>query len=288
MRTRLNTAVRFTALFLGLTLASCTERIDIELDSTFRRLAVYGTVTTDSVRHSVELTTSSDYFSNMPPPPVSNAVVELQFEGKTIRMEEQDTLPGVYRAPAAFHGIPGVSYTLLISEVDVDGDGVLEQYSAESTMPDLPRLDSIGLNYFRSPFVTGYQVVMFGQDSPEREWYRFTLRKNRVLLTDQLEDITVQPDDLFNGSYIFGLPVGFLLEDEPDESPQPGDTVTFELSGTDQAYYQFVVDAQLELFGNNPLFSGPPANVRSNISNQGKGIFSAISISRASAIVPVQ
>jgi hypothetical protein len=45
-------------------MVSCTERIDIELDSTYRRLVVQGAVTSDSVRHRVFLTTTSDYFSN--------------------------------------------------------------------------------------------------------------------------------------------------------------------------------------------------------------------------------
>ncbi len=65
----------------------------------------------------------------------------------------------------------------------------------------------------------------------------------------------------------------------------PGDTVTLELNSIDQAYYDFVGDAQLEIWGNNPLFSGPPANVRSNIDNDAIGIFTAYSIERASAIV---
>ncbi len=273
-------------LFLGLILMSCTERIDIELDTTYRRLVVYGTVTTDSVRHQVNLTTSSDYFSNMPPPPVSDALVELVFEDQTIQMVEQDSAPGLYMTPEPFRGVPGVNYSLRINDVDVDSNGESEQYQAESRMPPVPQLDSIRLTYFRSPFVSGYQVSMFALDSPAREWYRFTLRKNRELLTKDLPEITVQTDDLFNGTYIFGLPVGFLAEEDPGEAPLPGDTVTFELSGIDQSYYYFVTDAQLELFGNNPLFSGPPSNVRSNISNEGKGVFAAISVARASAIIP--
>ena len=65
-----------------------------------------------------------------------------------------------------------------------------------------------------------------------------------------------------------------------------GDTVTFELNSIDQNYYNFVVDAQLEIFGNNPLFSGPPANIRSNIKEGGQGVFTAFSIQRISRLAP--
>ena len=80
--------------------------------------------------------------------------------------------------------------------------------------------------------------------------------------------------------------MGFLSDDDPEEAVQPGDTITFELQSITQNYYNFVVDAQLEIAGNNPLFSGPSSNVRSNIDNDGKGIFTASSIQRVSVVIP--
>ena len=273
-------------LLVTLGLGSCTEIVDIELDSTYRRLVVYGEITTDSVFHQVELSTSSDYFLNEPSPKVSGALVELEFKNRQITLEENDTLPGVYLTPDAFRGIPGETYGINISQVDVDEDGVDEVYQAESTMPGGLILDSINLTYFKSSFGSGYQVVMYALDPPSREWYNFKLWKNSDLLTDTLIKYSVQPDDFFNGIYIFGLPVGFLSDEDPREALIEGDTVTFELNSIDQNYYNFVVDAQLEIFGNNPLFSGPPANVRSNIKEGGQGVFTAFSIQRISRLAP--
>jgi len=273
-------------LLISLGLGSCSEIIDMELDSTYRRLVVYGEITTDSVFHQVELSTSSDYFHNKPSPKVSGALVELVFNERLITLEENDTLPGLYLTPDAFRGVPGISYKLKISQVDVDEDGVDEVYHAESTMPGGLLLDSINLTYFKSPFASGYQVLMYALDPPGREWYNFKIWKNSDLLTDTLIKYSVQTDDFFNGIYIFGLPVGFLSDEDPREALLEGDTVTFELNSIDQNYYNFVVDAQLEIFGNNPLFSGPPANVRSNIEEGGKGIFTAYSIQRISRMTP--
>jgi hypothetical protein len=45
-------------------------------------------------------------------------------------------------------------------------------------------------------------------------------------------------------------------------------------------------EAQSEIFGNNPLFSGPPANVSTNLENGAVGIFTAYSIERVSKIIP--
>lgn len=273
-------------ILLTIGLESCTEIVEIELDSTYRRLVVYGEITSDSVHHQVELTSSSDYFLNEPAPKVSGALVELAFDDELITLEENDTLPGIYLIPDAFRGIPGETYSLTIRQVDIDEDGVDEVYQAESTMPGGLILDSINLSYFKSPFASGYQVLMYALDPPSREWYSFKIWKNSDLLTDTLIKYSVQPDDFINGIYIFGLPVGFLSDDDPREALIEGDTVTFELNSIDENYYNFVVDAQLEIFGNNPLFSGPPANVRSNIKEGGQGIFTAFSIQRISRLAP--
>lgn len=272
-------------LFTGL--VSCTEVIDIELDSTYRSLVAYGEVTTDSLHHQVHLSYSSDYFYNQPAPAVTDALVELEFDDKLMPMEESDSLPGLYQTRVAFRGKIGTSYKLYISDLDVDEDGLNESFHAESTMPGVMVLDSISLLYFSSPFGSGYQVLMYAFDPPEREWYNYKLWRNGDMLTDTLIKYSVQPDDFFNDSYTSGLPVGFLSDDDPREAVQAGDTITFELNSITQDYYNFVVDAQLEITGNNPLFSGPSANVRSNIREGGLGMFTAYSIQRVSTIVPI-
>ncbi len=274
------------ALCLALIIGSCTERIDIELDSTYRRLVVQGAVTSDSIRHRVLLTTTSDYFSNMPSPRVSGAVVELSFDDQTLVLPESNLLPGLYETPEAFRGVPGTTYALHIRQVDVDEDGVSEEYHAESTMPGGALLERIDLRYFSTPIVKGYQVLMWAEHPVEQQdRFGFRIWKNSVLLTDSLSRYTVFSDDLFDSGDLPGLPVGFLSDDNPREKVFPGDTILFEMESIDQAYYDFVTDAQLELVGNIPLFSGPPANIRSNIDNGGMGIFTAYSIQRAFTIL---
>jgi len=273
------------SLLAILLMVSCSERIDIELDSTYRRLVVQGAVTSDSVRHRVMLTTSSDYFANMTSPRVSGAVVEISFDNQTYTLAENNFYPGLYETPVAFRGMIGTTYELHISQVDVDEDGQSEEYHAESTMAGGAELDHIELRYFSTPIIDGYQVLMWASHPVEqKDLFGFRIRKNSVLLSDSLSNYTTFSDDLFNSGYLPGFPVGFLSDDDPRQRVYPGDTVTFELESIDQAYYDFVNDAQLEMVGNIPLFSGPSANIRSNISNGGMGIFAAYSIQRASTI----
>jgi hypothetical protein len=192
----------------------------------------------------------------------------------------------LYLTREAFRGEVGETYLVRIGDVDVDGDGSPEEYQARSRMSTGARVDSIKVTYFESPFFSGYQIFMYALDPPERNWYIFKIWKNGKLLTEQLSDYFIQNDDFYNGTYIFGLPVGFLADDDPDEKAEPGDTITFELNAIDQAYFQFISEAQLEIAGNNPLFSGPPANISSNLDGGAKGIFAAYSVHRISKIIP--
>jgi len=265
---------------------ACTEKIDIELDSTYSRLVVEGAVTSDSVKHYVLLSVSSSYFSNKPSPKVEDAVVEISFGEESMQLIENDSVPGRYETPYEFRGVIGRTYDLDISQLDVNQDGEEEHYHASSTMPGGSELEKIELRYYSTAVASGYTVFMYLYNPVEiRDWFGIKLIKNSDLLTDRLSDYSVISDELFDTGYFPGLPVGFLSDDETDEEVHSGDTITLEVNCIDESYYKFVNDAQLELAGNFPLFSGPPSNIVSNIDNGAMGIFAAYSILRTAVIV---
>ena len=281
------TYTRCIILITAVMLASaCTEQIDIELDSTYARLVVEGELTSDSVNHYILLSITSNYFSNRPSPKVQDAVVELSFGNETMQLLENETIPGRYETPYAFKGAIGTTYDLDISQLDVDQDGEEERYHASSTMAGGTELEKIELKSYPTPAGSGYAVFMYANHPPEqRDWFGFKLYKNSDLLTDTLYKYSVLSDELFGDGYFPGLPVGFLSDDDPREALHPGDTVTFELNCIEEAYFNFVSEAQLEIAGNFPLFSGPPSNVISNIDNGAMGSFTAYSIQRYSVIM---
>jgi len=190
----------------------------------------------------------------------------------------------MYYTSADFFGTPGKTYTLNIRDVDVNGDGISEEYSASSHLNPVNHLDSISLKYFSAFGFTGYEVQLYAWDPPSRDWYSFKLHKNGVLITDTLYELVVQPDDFFNGNYTHGITAQFLSNHKPEEVLEVGDTVTFEINGITEEYYKFVIEAQSQIYPQTPLFSGPPANIRTNLNNGAIGFFTAYSVNYASAI----
>jgi hypothetical protein len=266
-------------------LCKCTERIDIEVDSTYARLVVEGYVTTDTMQHSVRLTKTSDYFYNRPAIPVTEAIVSIDDGSEVFTLDENPLIPGEYLTVSDFHGIPGKKYTLMISQVDINDDGYMEEYSATSELHPVNSIDSVKLELLESTYFSIYQVLVYAWDPPEKNFYAFKVYKNGMLLTDSLSNLIVQDDVFFNGNYTYGIPSQFLDQQREDEKVNPGDTITFELNGITEDYYTFVIEAQSEIFYHTPLFSGPPANISTNISNGAIGFFTAYSIDRCSTVL---
>lgn len=266
---------------------SCVERVDIELESSYKRLVVYGVITNEAKHHTVKLSSTTDYFYNAESPAVTGAIITLTFNDSTITFSEKPESSGIYQTNLVMRGIPGTQYKLQINGVDINNDGTDEVYTSVSTMPGFSKADSIQLQKFFTPFFSGYQVILFSPDPPERNWYNYKLFRNGEALNKKLSDYSVQPDEFVNNGYISGFPVGFLDDDDEDEFILPGDSVSLEVNSITEEYFNFIVDAQNEIFGNNPLFSGPPANVSTTIDNDAVGIFTAYSLDRISVIVGI-
>ena len=271
-------------ILMTVSLWNCTERIEVDVDSSYTRLVVEGYVTTDTAAHWVRLSTTSDYFYNLPAPPVRAASVTIDDGLQVFTLTESDTLPGRYYTTADFHGIPGRKYVLNIRDVDVNGDGITEEYSASSLLNPVNPIDSIKLRYFDAFGATGYEVQVYALDPPTRDWYSFKVHRNGVLLTDTLSELIVQNDDFFNGNYTYGITSQFLSDDKPDEVVEIGDTITFEINGITEDYYNYVLEAQSQIFSQSPLFGGPPANIRTNLDNNAIGYFTAYSVNYSSTI----
>ncbi len=280
----------YILLFTGFSLysiTSCTEPIDIELDSSFDRLTVYGEISTDTTTHTIRLTRSADYFYNKPAEGLSGAFVKISDGISETALTENTQIPGNYDTPENFYGLPGKTYTLVIQNVDINKDGRAETYSAISYLPFLNEPDSVKVKYANYPFFTGIEVLLYALDpAGSKDFYAFKVSRNGVLQTDSLPEIIVQSDLLFNGNYTNGVSVYFLDDSKPGEKTEAGDTITFEMYGINEEYYNFIIEAQTELFGSNPLFSGPPANILTNINNGAVGFFTAVNIKRTSAIAP--
>ena len=269
-------------LLIFAAMSSCTERIDLPLDESSFRLVVEGEVSTDTAAHSVYLTKSTSYYYNQEPPVVTGASVNITDGENVYELLEEE--PGIYRTSPDFHGIEGVIYTLNIKLSSPLGG--FTDYTASSVLARLVTLDSVSLQYFPEYGDMGlWEVKCRLQDSPIADFYRFELYRNKHLITHKLSKWQVTDDTFFNGLYATGIIVDYLDQSSDNEKLVSGDTLTVELNCISREYYSFIQDAQSELRGSNPLFSGPGANVKGNISNGAIGFFAAYPVSRAYAIV---
>jgi uncharacterized protein DUF4249 len=265
-------------ILLGIALAACTEKIDVKLDETYTRLVVEGSITDDTCKHQIKLSTTSSYFYNQPAPIVSDAQVSIS-DGENIFQLSETEQAGLYETQE-MAGIIGKTYTLNIElAAEINGH---KTYTSSDKMMTIGQIDSINLFYNDNWEV--WEIQLYAQEPPTEDFYMFRWMKNNVMITDTIDEINVSDDSFFNGSYANGIGVGWLSDERDDEKPMPGDTITLIMSTTTEDYANFVWDVQDETGYNNPLFSGPPANIPSNISNGALGFFAAFPNRRSSMI----
>lgn len=264
-------------------ITSCTERIDIPLDEDFVRLVVEGAITTDTTAHTIKLTSTSSYYANEPSPSVQHANVSITDGTTTFELSEVS--PGIYQTASNVYGLPGHTYTLKIELAETVGG--FSTYTASSTLYPVAEMDSVGLLFHKEWGRSGiWEVKCYVQEPPSVDYYRFMLYRNSTLMTDSIPEWFVVDDKLFNGGYTNGASVGYINQGNPAEGLKPGDTITLEVNSIGKDYYNFVWQVQSAVQGSNPLFSGPPANVKGNVSDGAIGFFAAYSSTRKYALVP--
>jgi hypothetical protein len=266
-------------ILLMVIFTSCTERVDIDLEDTFTRLVVEGNLTTDTAVHFVKLSTTSSYYDNQEPPPVENAVVTItDDEGEFIQLVE--VAPGVYSTGRDYFAEIGKTYTLdIMLEEEING---FKDYQAVSSVPPMYPIDSISLGFQPEWGEEGFvEVKCYYQDRLSRDFFMFNIYKNGILLTDTITKRFVTDDEFFNGGYTNGIGVGWLNQADEREKVSAGDIITFQAASITEEYANFIWTLQEEVGFSAPLFSGPPANVKSNVSNGAVGFFAAYSVEYA-------
>lgn len=265
---------RILLVALAAGMFACTERIEIELDESYTRLVVEGMISSDTTPDFVRLTTTAPYFSNKPPDPVIDALVTVIAGEDTISFYENE--PGVYFPSVPINSIPGQLYQLKILLKDEIGG--FSEYHAEDFMKAVNTVDSIQAVFHEEWGRDGiWEIKSYVQEPPGLDYYRFMLQKNTVMVTDSLDEWFITDDKFIDGNYSNGAGVGFLNQSNPSEALAAGDTVWLRVDNISPKFTFFIWAAQAELSGSNPMFSGPPANIKGNISNGAIGFFAAYS-----------
>jgi hypothetical protein len=270
------------ALFLSI-FSSCTEEYPIDLSGIEPILVVQGAISSDTMAHTVVLSKSADYFSNKPFEGVSNASVTIS-DGTNIFVLQEDTnKKGYYRTAKDVHGVAGRTYSLAISNVDVNGDGKNETYTASCELKAIPAIDSIEVEKIKRFGNYHWYIKMTAKDPGEtQDFYMMKVCKNDILVTDSIEEWGFTDDEFFNGKQLQSLDVMALSDKKADEIVKENDKITLEMYSITKDYEKYINEVLEELQGRNPLFGSAPANPRTNISNGASGYFAAYSVTRSS------
>lgn len=286
MRNREQNIILFLiAGIISLFFTACQEEIDLDLNNQeTERIIVEGRVTNEFTSHAIRLTHSISYFQNEIVPPLLNATVYLteEISGKRYDMQLEDDTLGMYISED-FRGVVGSEYTL---HIDYNG----ELWEATSYLDTVPLIDSINYEYeYITYFELGYYKIRMSayEPPPLGNIYMFKIYKNDSLYTDKLANTPYQEDLLFNDLYLANIEILWIPQ---EEITLDTNTVKIEMYSISRKEYNYNNAFLSESYGNGSIFSGPPANIPSNILNisgglDGLGFFAASSVTSSEMLL---
>ena len=279
----MNRKTIYLFILLAIIIASCTEKINLKLDTTYTRLVVDGFIRSDTQAYRVVLTKTSDYFANAPSPPVLHATVTLTDGTNEYPLTDPGD-SGIYKTDAHFYGNSGRDYSLNIHLAEAIAGKT--DYTATCSLIQVTNLDSVKVAWSPDLGKDGFwQVKLYAQDPPGRKnYYLLNLYRNGKLWSDSISKVATSDNTFFAGNYIHGIEVFYINNSRAYQTLHEGDTVMLELSAITKEYFDFINQVQISGF-NIPFFTGPPANVVGNVDNGGVGFFAAYSSSFATTIV---
>lgn len=252
--------IRTIILILALILASCSDVIDVPVQTAPTRLVIEASVDwekgTAGNEQMIRLSTSTAFYDTTSNTAVTGATVMISNDksGDTFLFVDQNN--GKY-ATSEFVPVLGQSYTL---EVVHNG----ETYTAQETLISVT--DITGL----------YQDLKDGFDDEELELHvEFTDPENEenfYLFRFKRQGDLLPQFEVGNDKFINGKEVDWwyeILEDEDTDKIdvlQPGDVVSIEMYGISSAYNDYM-EILIEQIGGVGFFEATPVAVKGNCIN---------------------
>jgi hypothetical protein len=271
--------MRYLAIlfFSSLIFFSCDKAIKLDLDQMPPKVVIEAVITNQPNYQFVKVTRTSGFYENGPTPRITDAVVVVedgngaQFNFVHNPNNDPDST-GYYLPAVPFVGVIGETYTLTVT---VDG----EDYQATDDMYAVTNIDS--LKYQINPDEKDdpkekrkfYEVLMYAKEPQLTEdYYLFKFYRNDSLLIYNPTDIYFA-DDKTLGEEINGVPSPIFFE--------PGDSARVEMYSLSRKGFVFYSDLFNLINNDGGMFSPPPANSRTNLSNGAIGFFqvSAVNVS---------
>lgn len=284
-------------LLVGLlvSLVSCTEDITLNTYDSDPVIVIYGTITDQPIHQEIKLSKSTGYFDPNHNTKISKATVSITTGSGTVYdLEEDSSQPGTYKTIDLLTGVPGESYHLKVV-VDFNADDVPETYEANTTMPEKVALDSVTVLNRILVGYSYYSVNLYAQEPKGENYYLCQFQINDTLYS-KISQYTLLDDVTIENQYIDGLSCNYIADSaERDEYKDntdyetmlfvtEDDHVKLFFSNISKGYYDFLLQCQNEMNGEDPFFGGPFSNITTNISGGGVGYFTAIALDEKETI----
>lgn len=274
----------YISTIIILSAISCTEDFYPELDSTFSKVVIQGSINNERKAHQVFITKTSDYFSEEPIPKVTGATVTLSDGENSFTLTEVED--GVYETDT-MAGEVGKTYSLLVNTNGME-------YMANCYLNMCEPMDSINFGYYDygdySEAQDTFLYILMNAQEPAtpNNYYLWNVYKNGVLESDTLHEKIVFDDQFVNGNYMYDLAVQWF-------EGGYNDTITLEMQSITEEYSDYHSQILSQTVYNMGPLSGPAANPVGNIfevNDNGNdndnpiGFFLAYSVQRITKIVP--
>lgn len=264
----------FIVIITSFVFWSCEKTVLLDLNQNLPRIVIEGQVTNKSGYQYVKVSRTSGFYEAGESPAVEDAIVrvtddignEFIFTHNPGKFADST---GYYKPEIPFTGEIGRTYSL---QVSTGG----EVYEAADEMKPVTFIDSltsrVSTDEQEDPKDLGrfYEVLMYAKEPQSTiDYYLFKFYRNDSLKVYSDTDIYYADDEVL-GENIDGVPSPIYY--------QPGDIARVEMYSITREGYVFYNDLQSLLNSDGGLFSQPPSNSRSNLSNGALGFFQASAV----------
>ena len=268
-------------ILLAVIFVSCEKTVELDLKQAESKIVIEGQVTNHQGYQYVRVSRSAGFYDDGATPRVTNANVSVKDNlGNEYLFshnpENKNDSVGYYLPNLPFTGEIGRTYILT---VEVDG----EIYTAQDKLFSVSGIDS--LSYQINPDEEEdpqdgnkfYEVLLFATEPQDEEnYYLFKFFRNDSLKVYFDTDIYFS-DDKTLGEAIDGLGSPIYYE--------PNDKARIEMYSLSREGYVYYLDLQILMNNDGGLFSQPPSNSRTNLSNGALGFFQASDVDVQTIII---
>lgn len=248
---------KITALFLLIILSSCTEVVNVDLESTEPKLVVEAFINwekgTLGNQQSIKLTTTGNFYTNTVPV-VSGATVKITNSSNTVFDFIEIPNTGKYEC---FNFIPVLNetYTLLVISAG-------QTYLATETLRSVASITSVTQD--TNGGISGNKIQVkanFSDPIITEDYYLFNYKYPNILKPDYY----TTDDEFFNGNSFFSA----LFETNNGNDIVQGEVITITHYGVSRNHYEFL-NKLLSIAGSSGggPFQSPPVTVKGNVINQ--------------------